>query len=93
MGPRSVFYPNYLSSVMSMFNFRINVLEAVQVADDVWFPIFCGFRKPVIIHSVYMASSCSSPDSGSSYDVLNLTDVADVFVADFIPQNVASDAP
>jgi len=76
---------------MSMFNFRTNILEAVQVTDDVWFLIFCGFRKPVIIHSVYMASSCSSP--GSSYDVLNLTDVADVFVADFIPQNVASDAP
>jgi len=49
--------------------------------------IFCDFCKLVVIHSAYMVSPCSFPDSGSSYDILNL-----VFVANSIPQNVVNDA-
>jgi hypothetical protein len=51
------------------------------VAGDVWLSIFCDFCKPIIIHLVCMVSPCSSPDSGPSYDILNLADVADIFVA------------
>jgi len=40
------------------------------------------FCKPIIIRPV---SPCSSLDSGPSYGILNLADVADVFVANFIP--------
>jgi len=36
-----------------------------------------------------MFSPCSSPDSGPSYDILNLADAANVFVANSIRQNVA----
>jgi len=35
---------------------------------------------------------CSSLDFGPSYDILDLANVADVFVADSIPQGVADDA-
>jgi len=61
-----------------MSNFRINVLEA----RDIWFFISCDFCQPVISHPVYMVSSCSPPDSDPSLrDILNLADVANVFVA------------
>jgi len=45
--------------------------------EDVWFPIFCDFCKPVIGHPVYTLSPCTSPDSGPAYDILNRADVAD----------------
>jgi len=51
----------------------------------VWFPIFCDFCKPVVI-----LFTCLPFDSGPSCDILNLADVADVFVANSIPQSVAS---
>jgi len=41
---------------------------------------FCDFCQPVIIHLVYMISSCSSLDLGPSFDTSNVADVADVFV-------------
>jgi len=77
------------SSVMSMSNFRTNILEAVQVISSV--PIFCDFCQPTVIH--YMVSSCSSPDSDPSYDILNLADAVGIFIANSISQSVASDAP
>jgi len=43
--------------------------------------------------AVYMASSCSFLDSGPSYDILDLADVANVFVANSISQSVVSDIP
>jgi len=51
------------------------------------------FCKPVVVHPVHMVSPCSSPDSGPFYDILNLANVADVFIADSISQSIASDAP
>jgi len=79
------------SPAMLMPTFRINVLEDVQVA---WKRLVLHLLRflPVIIHPVYMVSSCSSSDSGPSRDILNLADVADVLVANSIPQSVASDA-
>jgi len=53
---------------------------------SVRFPIFCDFCWPTIVHLVYVISSCSSPDSDSFYDSLDLADVADVFVMNSIPQ-------
>jgi len=41
--------------------------------EDVWFPIFCDFCKPVISHPVYMVSHAA--DSGPAYDILNRADV------------------
>jgi len=41
---------------------------------DVWFSIFCDFYKPLIVHPVYMVSSCSFADFGPSYDILTLAD-------------------
>jgi len=46
-----------------------NVLEAVQLFG---FPFFAIFA---IIHPVCMLSLYLSPDSGSSYDILDLVDV------------------
>jgi len=40
------------------------------------FSILCDFCEPVIIHPVYMIALCSFLDSGPSYDILNLADVA-----------------
>jgi len=57
------------------------------------FPFFSHFCQPVIIHPVYTISPCSPPDSGPSYDISDLADVADVSVANSIPQSVANDAP
>jgi len=49
------------------------------------FPIFCKFCcKPLIIHAVYTVSSCSFLDSGPSYDIVDLADVANVFVANIL---------
>jgi len=48
------------------------------------FGIFAG---PLIIHPVYMVHPFDL-----SYDILNLADVADVFVTNFI-LDVANDAP
>jgi len=75
---------------MSMSSFRINVLEDVQVA---WWCLVSHFLR--FLQAGYR-SSClisSSLDSDSSYDILNLRDVADVSVANSIAQSVASDAP
>jgi len=59
---------------MLMSNFRINVSQA----KDCWFSIFCDSCQPVpsIIHPAYAISFCSFPDSVSSYDTLNLMNVA-----------------
>jgi len=43
------------------------------------FSFFCDFCKPLIVHPVYLVSLYSSSDSGSSYDILDLADVANVF--------------
>jgi len=51
--------------------------------------ILCDFCKPVIVHPVYTDSSCSSPDSGPSYDILDLADIADVLVANSMLQSIA----
>jgi len=56
----------------------------------IWFPIFCDFYKPFIIHLVHVLSSCSSSDSGPFYDILDLADVANVFVANSVSPSVAS---
>jgi hypothetical protein len=69
-----------------------NILEIVQMAWKRLLSIFCEFCIPIVIHLVYILSPCSSPDFGSSYDTLNLADVANVFVANSIPQSAASDA-
>jgi len=67
-----------------MSNFRINILEAIQVTREYLLSIFCDFCKPIIVHPVYMVSSCSYPDFGSSYDkILSLADVAEVFRCEF----------
>jgi len=39
----------------------------------------------IFYHSIYMIFPCSFPDTGTSYDILNLADVADVFVANSAP--------
>jgi len=76
-------------SLMLTSNFRINVLEAIQMVQKV-----SGFGQffviLIIIHPVYMVSPCSSLDSGQSYDILNF---ADVFVVYSTLQSVADDAP
>jgi len=74
---------------MLMSNFRINVLETVQAASGCLvshFFFFCDFCKLIIVHPVYTISPCSCPDYDSSYDILDLADVADVFVANSIPE-------
>jgi len=76
---------------MSMSNFRINILEAIQVTCEYLLSIFCDFCKPIIVHPVYIVSSCSCPDFDSSYDKILSLDVAEVFVANFIAQSAASD--
>jgi len=67
-----------------MSNFRSNVLEIVQVAGRCSVSIFHDFCKPVIVYPVYMACF-HAPDSGPSYDTLNLieclADLANVSVA------------
>jgi len=60
-------------------NFRSNVSEVVQVVSR----SFAMFASRL---------SRSPPDSGSSYDVLNLADAADVLVANSIPRSIASEA-
>jgi len=57
----------------------------------VWFPIVCDFYKLIIIYPWYDLSMFV--DFGSFYDILNLADIADVFVANSISQSVAGDAP
>jgi len=71
-----------------MFNFRINILEAVQVAREYLLFHFLGFLPAGIIRSVYV-SPCSSLDCDLSYDILDLADVANVFIANPILQSVA----
>jgi len=78
-----------IESYLVFYPFRTNLLEAIQMTRSVWFPIFCDF---FIIHFVYMVSPYSSPDSDPSCDISDLADVADVFVANSVPQIVASDA-
>jgi hypothetical protein len=41
---------------------------------------------------VILISSCSSPDSGPAYDILDLADVTDVLVVNSTSQSIASDA-
>jgi len=55
---------------MLMSNFRTNVLD-IQVV-RVWFPFFAIFVS--WLSSILL--SCSSPDSGPFYEILNLADVA-----------------
>jgi len=55
----------------------------------VWFSTFSDFCKPIIIQPVYMISSCSSSDCGP---VASWNSAVNVFVANFIPQSIASDA-
>jgi len=43
------------------------------------FPFSFNFCKPVIIHLVYIVSLYSSADSGPSYGILDLADVANIF--------------
>jgi hypothetical protein len=69
----------------------INVLKAVQVPWGCLLFIFCDFCKPVISYPVYIASPCLPSDSGPFY-ILNLVDLADVFVTNSILQSIASDA-
>jgi len=61
-------------------NFRSNVSKVVQVES----------RSFAMFASRF--ASRSPPDSGSSYDVLNLADAADVLVANSIPRSIASEA-
>jgi len=62
-----------------MSNFHIKRLEIIQKTCSIWFPIFCDFCQPVIIHPVYMISPYSSPNSDSSYDISNFADVVNIF--------------
>jgi len=55
------------------------------------FSIFWDFCQLIIVHPVYVISPCSFPDFSSLYDILNLADLAHVFVANFIPQNIPRD--
>jgi len=78
-----------------MSNFRVHVLEAIQMAWKNLVSIFRDFCKPVVIYPIYI-SPCSSSDSSSSfwsYDILNLADVANIFVANSISRSLASEAP
>jgi len=69
-----------------MSNFRTNGC----LADLVMFLIFYDFCKTVIIHPVCTVSSCSSFNSDSSHDILNLADVADVLIANSSSHRVLS---
>jgi len=80
----------YWWSVVLMFNFRTNVLEILQKA---W--------RCLILHFLWVlqASYCLFTRSlhalvspGSSYDILDLANVADIFIANSVSQNVISDA-
>jgi len=71
-----------------LFFYDIDVKRSQQSFGDrrdVQFSISCDFCQPVMVHSVYIASPYLSSDSGPSYVILTLADVADVFVAN-IPQ-------
>jgi len=70
-----------------MSNFRIN---GGRPGESVCFSIFYDFCKLIIIHLIYMVSPCLSPESGPSYDILNLADVVDVFVTNSIPQSIVT---
>jgi len=76
---------------MLTFNFRTNVLKAIQVT---WFFIFCDICRSVIIHFDHLhgLSMLVSRFCPILWGTLNLADVADVFVANSIPRNVADDA-
>jgi len=56
----------------------------VQRFDLSSFAIFASRSSSILLTSF--------PDSDPSCDIFNLADVADVFVANSIPQSVASDA-
>jgi len=71
-------YAINLFYAICLFSCDVDVQLSQQDLKDVWFSIF---RQPIIIH-VYIISSCSSPDSGTSYGILNLADVADVYPAE-----------
>jgi len=55
-------------------------------------PFFATFASRLSIHPIYIISSCSVPDSGPSWDILDPADIANALVANFILQNIASDA-
>jgi len=76
MGSCSVFYPVILSSC------NVDVQLSHQRFGDrpdsprCLVSIFCDFCQPIIMHSVYVISSCSSTDSGFILGgILNLADV------------------
>jgi len=80
--PSSVFYS------VRLFSYDVDVKLSHQPfggRPDVWFSISCDFCQPVMVHPVYIVSPCLSSDSGPSYVILTLADVADVFGAN-IPQ-------
>jgi len=62
---------SFSRGIFLLSNFRANLSEAVQIFGFPFSEIFC---KP----SILFVSSCSSPDSAPSYDILNLTDVANL---------------
>jgi hypothetical protein len=68
---------------MLMPNFRINILEAVQEMSWECFLFFASFATRLS----FILFTCSSRDSGPSYDILSIADVADS-----ISPSVVSDA-
>jgi len=96
IGSCCIFYP-VCSPVMSMSNFRSNLLETVSDIQETWrclvphFLRFCWFCLPVIIHPVCTISPCSSPDFAclmTSWisQMLRMSSLQ-------ILQSIASDAP
>jgi len=54
------------------------------------FPFFAIFTSWLLFILFSMIYSCLSPDSGLSHGILDLADVANIFLV--IPQSIASDA-
>jgi len=84
IGPYPVYFiQRTCSPAKLMSNFRNNLLKAVQMAR---YSLFHFLRLLQAAYLVYMVSRFWS----TSCDILNLADVADVFVANSIPRSVAS---
>jgi hypothetical protein len=61
--------------------------ESLAVFGSPFFVIFASRLLSILFaRSLLMALRSGFPDSGSSYDILDLADVADVFVANSSPQ-------
>jgi len=92
IGPCSVFHPAHLLfrdvDVQLPHQCFGNRPGDLEMSDFSSFAIFASRLSS--IH--YMIFPCSFLDFGSCYDILDLAEVADILVVNFIPQSVASDA-